>query len=57
VASQHRSELRSGARICGRWCAVRNSNDPDAGTLHFTGAEIAVWIAGCKVSEFDDLTA
>jgi hypothetical protein len=35
--------------------AVRNSNDPGAGTLSFTRAEIAAWIAGCKAGEFDDL--
>lgn len=35
--------------------AVRNSNHPDAGTLHFTRAEMAAWIAGCKAGEFDDL--
>jgi hypothetical protein len=37
--------------------AVRNSNNPDAGTLYFTRAEIAAWIAGCKAGDFDDLTA
>ena len=35
--------------------AVRNSNRPDAGTVHFTRAEMAAWIAGCRAGEFDDL--
>lgn len=35
--------------------AVRNSNDPDGGTLFFTRSEIAAWIAGVKAGEFDDL--
>jgi hypothetical protein len=35
--------------------AVRNSNRPDAGTLHFTRAEMAAWIEGCKAGGFDDL--
>jgi hypothetical protein len=35
--------------------ALRNSNHPDAGMLHFTRAEMAAWIAGCKAGEFDDL--
>jgi Domain of unknown function (DUF397) len=34
---------------------VRNSNHPDAGTLTFTRAEMAAWVAGCKAGEFDDL--
>lgn len=36
--------------------AVRNSNNPEAGTLRFRRSEIAAWIAGCKAGEFDDLT-
>ncbi len=36
--------------------AVRNSNHPRRGTLHFTRAEMAAWVAGCKAGEFDDLT-
>lgn len=35
--------------------AVRNTNQPDAGTLVFTPAEIDAWIKGCKAGEFDDL--
>jgi hypothetical protein len=35
--------------------AVRNSNNPEAGTLSFTRAEMAAWINGCKAGEFDDL--
>jgi hypothetical protein len=35
--------------------AIRNSNDPEAGTLLFSGAEMAAWIAGIKAGEFDDL--
>jgi hypothetical protein len=34
---------------------VRNSNDPGAGTLTFTPAEMKAWIAGCQAGEFDDL--
>lgn len=34
---------------------VRNSNDPDAGTIAFTRAEMAAWVQGCKAGEFDDL--
>lgn len=37
--------------------AMRNSNHPDAGTIYFTRAELAAWIAGCKAGEFDDLAA
>lgn len=36
--------------------ALRNSNRPDAGVIHFTGSEMAAWVAGCKAGEFDDLT-
>jgi hypothetical protein len=35
--------------------AVRQSNDVGGGTLTFTRAELAAWIAGCKAGEFDDL--
>jgi hypothetical protein len=35
--------------------AVRNSNHPGAGMLHFTPAEIAAWIDGCAAGEFDHL--
>ena len=35
--------------------AIRNSNDPDAGTLVVHRAEMAAWIAGVKAGEFDDL--
>ncbi len=34
---------------------VRNSNKPDVGTIPFTKAELAAFIAGCKAGEFDDL--
>ena len=34
---------------------VRNSNQPDAGTIAFTRSELAAWINGCKAGEFDDL--
>jgi Domain of unknown function (DUF397) len=34
---------------------VRNSNQPDAGTLTFTRGEISAWLKGCKAGEFDDL--
>jgi uncharacterized protein DUF397 len=36
--------------------AVRDSNHPDAGTLHFTRADMIAWIQGCKAGEFDHLT-
>lgn len=36
--------------------AVRNSNQPAAGTVHFTRSEMRAWIAGVKNGEFDDLT-
>jgi Domain of unknown function (DUF397) len=35
--------------------AVRNSNHPDAGTLHFTPSEMAAWIDGCTAGEFEHL--
>jgi hypothetical protein len=35
--------------------ALRNSNDHSQGVLHFTPAEFAAWIRGCKAGEFDDL--
>lgn len=34
---------------------VRNSNSPEQGTIVFTRAEMAAWIAGCKASEFDEI--
>lgn len=40
----------------GEQVAVRNSQHPEAGTLRFTRAELAAWVAGCKAGEFDDLT-
>lgn len=36
--------------------AVRHSKHRDGGTLYFTRAEMAAWIAGCKAGEFDDLS-
>jgi hypothetical protein len=36
---------------------VRNSNRPGDGTIEFTRAEIAAFVAGVKAGEFDDLTA
>jgi hypothetical protein len=35
---------------------VRNSNNPTAGTLRFTPAEMAAWIEAIKAGEYDDLT-
>ncbi len=35
--------------------AVRNSNDPDAGVVLFSRAEMRAWLAGVKAGEFDDL--
>lgn len=37
--------------------AVRNSNNPDAGTLLLGRADMAAWLAGIKAGEFDDLIA
>lgn len=36
--------------------AVRNSNQPDVGTLVFTARAMHDWIAGIKAGEFDDLS-
>jgi hypothetical protein len=36
--------------------AVRNSNQPEAGTVLFTSAAVQAWIAGIKAGEFDDLS-
>ncbi|MCX4552545.1 DUF397 domain-containing protein [Streptomyces sp. NBC_01500] len=35
--------------------AVRNSNHPDAGAVHFTVVEMDAWIKGVKAGEFDYL--
>jgi hypothetical protein len=35
--------------------ALRNSNNHKQGTLLFTHAELAAFLAGCKAGEFDDL--
>jgi hypothetical protein len=35
--------------------ALRNSNDHGQGTLYFTYAELAAFLAGAKDGEFDDL--
>lgn len=35
---------------------IRNSNDLAQGTMTFTRAELAAFIAGAKACEFDDLT-
>lgn len=35
--------------------ALRNSNDPDRGTLHFSRSELGAFIQGVKAGEFDDL--
>jgi hypothetical protein len=37
--------------------AVRDSKDPQAGTLVFTRAEIDAWVRGVRAGEFDDLTS
>ncbi|MGH9209804.1 MAG: DUF397 domain-containing protein [Acidimicrobiales bacterium] len=36
--------------------AVRNSNDPDAGTVTVSVRAMHDWIAGIKAGEFDDLS-
>lgn len=35
--------------------AVRNSNQPEAGVVLFTRAEMDAWVKGVKAGEFDDL--
>jgi hypothetical protein len=35
---------------------VRNSNRPAAGTLAFSPAELAPWLAACRAGALDDLT-
>jgi hypothetical protein len=41
--------------VAGESIAVRNSNQPDAGTLMFTPAEMSAWIRGVQAGEFNDL--
>lgn len=41
----------------GDMIAVRDSKDPEGGTLVFTRSEMAAFIAGIKAGEFDDLTS
>lgn len=36
---------------------VRNSNQPDRGTLAFERTAFAAFVAGCASSELDDLTS
>lgn len=38
------------------YIAMRNSNNPQRGTVLFTRAEMSAWIKGCEAGEFDDLT-
>lgn len=33
--------------------AVRNSKNPDAGTLYFTDSEFNAWVGGAKKGDFD----
>ncbi len=35
--------------------AIRNSNNPHAGSLRFSRVDMAAWIAGVKAGEYDDL--
>jgi hypothetical protein len=35
---------------------MRDTKNPDGGTLSFTRAEMKAWIAGCVDGEFDDHT-
>jgi hypothetical protein len=41
----------------GELIAVRDSKDPEGGTLFFTRSEMATFVAGVKAGEFDDLTS
>lgn len=57
-----RKSSRSDAGTCvelGRFpdgsVGVRNSNQPDAGLVRFTPAEISAFLHGAKAGEFDDL--
>jgi hypothetical protein len=34
---------------------LRDSKEPDGPVLHFTRAELAAFLAGCRAGEFDDL--
>jgi hypothetical protein len=36
--------------------ALRNSNNPQAGTLFFTPTEMHAWIKDCKAGKFDDFS-
>jgi hypothetical protein len=36
---------------------LRNSNQPDAGTLRLSRLQLAGWLDGIKAGEFDDLLA
>ena len=34
---------------------VRNSRNPNSGSVAFTRSELAAWIAGCKAGEYDNI--
>lgn len=36
--------------------AIRNSNNPAAGAVLFTRAEMSAWLKGCQAGEFDGLS-
>lgn len=45
------------ALLPGRDVAVRNSREPEAGTLVFTPGEMSAFVRGVKAGEFDYLIA
>ena len=58
-----KSTLSQGASNCvelapmpGGEVAMRNSRDPEGAVLVFTRAEMAVFVEGAKLREFDDLS-
>jgi Domain of unknown function (DUF397) len=45
------------ARLSDGSIGVRNSNNPQAGMVRFTPAEVDAFLQGAKAGEFDDLAA
>ncbi|GAA5167560.1 DUF397 domain-containing protein [Pseudonocardia eucalypti] len=43
------------AKLTDGQLAVRNSRDPEGGTLYFTRGEMVAFLAGAKAGEFDDM--
>lgn len=53
--SQGNGECVEVAALPDGGAAVRDSKNPDGGTLVFTSAEMRAWVRGVKAGEFDDL--